>query len=45
MEETVDLKFSVDGKLVYAHKSVLTLSSDYYRRMFENDWAEKADLG
>lgn len=43
LQETSDVAFSVEGKLIYAHKMVLKLRSDYFGRMFDNDWKENAE--
>ena len=45
LQETADLKFSVGGKSIYAHKLVLKLCSQYFRSMFENNWKESIDSG
>ena len=41
-QETADVTFSVDGKLIYAHKMILKLFSDHFRRMFGNDWKDNS---
>ena len=39
-QDTGDFKFVVDGKSIYAHKTVLKLSSNYFRGLFGNNWKE-----
>ena len=35
--------FHVDGKRIYAHKVVLRIRSDYYGKMFANNWKESVE--
>lgn len=42
MKENVDITFSVEGKPISAHKLILTTRSDYFARMFSNEWKETA---
>lgn len=38
--ETADLKFCVDGKYIYVHKSVLKIRCEHFRSMFQSHWNE-----
>lgn len=42
-QETADVKFIVEGKVVHAHKTVLRFRSEHFQRMFENKWKENID--
>ena len=35
-----DFEFVVDGKFIYAHKTVLKLCSNYFTGLFDNNWKE-----
>ncbi|GIY98439.1 RCC1 and BTB domain-containing protein 1 [Caerostris extrusa] len=37
-EETSDLKFNVDGKLIHVHKSILKIRCEHFRSMFQAHW-------
>ncbi|GIY98069.1 RCC1 and BTB domain-containing protein 1 [Caerostris extrusa] len=39
-EETSDLKFNVDGKLIHVHKSILKIRCEHFRSMFQAHWGE-----
>lgn len=39
-KETSDIKFSVEGKTIHAHKAVLKIRCEYFRSMFQSQWAE-----
>ena len=41
-QETAGVTFRVEGKPIHAHRLILKLSHDYFRRMFDNDWKENA---
>ncbi|XP_035715429.1 TD and POZ domain-containing protein 1-like [Folsomia candida] len=38
--ENADVTFSVEGKTITAHKLILTCRSDYFAKMFSNEWKE-----
>ncbi|XP_071846345.1 RCC1 and BTB domain-containing protein 1-like [Apostichopus japonicus] len=40
-EEIEDITFIVEGQKIRAHKTILMIRSDYFRSMFQKDWAEK----
>ena len=33
----------MDGKHIYAHKLVLRIRSDYFKKLFASDWKEKVE--
>lgn len=37
---TSDLKFSVEGRLIHVHKSILKIRCDHFRSMFQSCWEE-----
>ncbi|OXA54820.1 RCC1 and BTB domain-containing protein 1 [Folsomia candida] len=39
-KENSDVTFSVEGKTISAHKLVLTARSEYFAKMFSNEWKE-----
>ncbi|XP_035711858.1 uncharacterized protein LOC110855475 [Folsomia candida] len=39
-KENVDVTFSVEGKTISAHKLILTSRSEYFAKMFSNEWKE-----
>ena len=42
-QDSGDIRFIVDGCVIYAHKAVLKIRSDYFQKMFENNWKESTD--
>ncbi|XP_021955121.1 RCC1 and BTB domain-containing protein 1 isoform X1 [Folsomia candida] len=38
--KTCDVQFSVEGKLIHAHKAILKIRSDHFRCMFNGKWKE-----
>ncbi|PIK59472.1 putative RCC1 and BTB domain-containing protein 1 [Apostichopus japonicus] len=44
-EEITDITFILENKKIRAHKSILMIRSEYFRRMFQNDWVEKEKEG
>ncbi|XP_035712018.1 RCC1 and BTB domain-containing protein 1 isoform X2 [Folsomia candida] len=41
-KDDVDVTFSVEGKTITAHKLILKSRSDYFAKMFSNEWTETA---
>ncbi|XP_035716742.1 RCC1 and BTB domain-containing protein 1 [Folsomia candida] len=39
-KKNADVTFSVEGKLISAHKLILTMRSEYFEKMFSGEWAE-----
>lgn len=37
---TSDVKFCVEGKIIYAHKAILKIRCDHFRSMFQSPWDE-----
>jgi len=42
-EQFADIRFSVDGRVVHAHKTILFARSEYFRRMLTGGYREAAD--
>ncbi|XP_058479345.1 RCC1 and BTB domain-containing protein 1-like isoform X1 [Solea solea] len=38
--ETADVKFCIDGKYIYVHKTVLKMRCEHFRSMFQSHWNE-----
>lgn len=39
-QESSDFKIVVEEKEIHVHKTILKLRSEYFRRMFQENWSE-----
>lgn len=44
-EEIKDITFIIQNKKLRAHKTILMIRSEYFRKMFQNDWVERKKEG
>ena len=40
MQNTSDVEFVVGGKSIHAHKTILILRCEHFKKMFTGDWKE-----
>jgi hypothetical protein len=44
-QRVVDVQFNVNGTIIYASSAVLAKRSEYFQRMFQENWAENEKKG
>ena len=43
LQETGDVRFVAEGNVIHAHRAVLKIRSEYFRKLFDNHWKESME--